>query len=60
MEAVRSSITEWHSWTGQDPASMYTDPASGTAVLDRDLWAPVLWPLPFLVLLERVTFTRWG
>lgn len=33
MKAVRSSITEWCSWTGQDPASLYTDPASGTAVL---------------------------
>lgn len=54
MQAVRWSVIEWRSCTGQDPASIY----SGTAVLDRDLWGPLLWP--FLILLERVTFRSWG
>lgn len=37
MQAVRSSVTEWHSWTGQDTAFVYSDPASGIPVQDRDL-----------------------
>lgn len=60
IQAVRSSVTEWHSWTGQDAASVYSDSASGTPVQDRHLWEPLLWSLPFLVLLERVTFRSRG